>query len=110
MDGQTTDVADAPEWLNQLLGGDPVQRAIAAHDAGQSGLGVAKANRPWLIPPLLHALRDDYPAVRRFAYKSLLALDAQLGEVSGLHTALKHYDFLGSDAERLAIERAAWRS
>ena len=105
---ETTDTT--PEWLNQLLGGDPVQRAVAAHDAGQAGLGVAAEDRPWLIPPLLHALRDDYPAVRRFAYKSLLALDAQLGADSGLHTALANYDFLGSDDQRLAIERAAWRS
>lgn len=101
---------ETPEWLNQLLGGDPVQRAIAAHDAGQPGLGVQAAHRPWLIPPLLHALRDDYPAVRRFAYKSLLKLDAQLGDAGSLSAALKNYDFLGSDDQRLAIERAAWRS
>lgn len=99
---------ETPEWLKQLLGGDPVQRAIAAHDAGQPGLGVAEPR--WLVPPLLHALRDDYPAVRRFAYKSLLALDGQFGELSGLDKALANYDFLGDDDERLVIERAAWRS
>lgn len=95
-----------PEWLRQLLGGDPVQRAVAAHDAGQAGLGVDPAQRPWLIPPLLHALRDDYPAVRRFAWKSLLVL----GDGTGLVKALDNYDFLADDDTRLAVERAAWRS
>ena len=106
VDGRPLPGTTVPEWLNQLLGGDPVQRAVAAHDAGQAGLGVAAEQQAWLIPPLLHALRDDYPAVRRFAWKSLLVL----GDGSGLDTALANYDFLAEDDQRLAVERAAWRS
>lgn len=96
-----------PEWLQQLLGGDPVQRAIAAEAAGRDEIAVPATRRGVLIPPLLSSLADDYPAVRRFAANSLRALDRQLG--LGMAETLSRYDFIAEAGARRDIERELWR-
>src|SRR5690606_30919984 len=64
-DGARIDIADS---VAALLGGDPVQRAVAARLAGRSDTPLAPEARALLIPHLLTAMkRDRYPAVRRFA-------------------------------------------
>lgn len=96
-----------PEWLRQLLGGDPVQRAVAAEAAGRDGITPRGEAQRLLIAPLLHALADDYPAVRRFAANSLRAIDVRLS--LGLGELLDGYDFIADRAARRAVERRLWQ-
>lgn len=66
-DGASIDLAAG---IAALYAGDPVQRALAAEAIG---LAVADENiqaQEW-IPHLLVAMTDNYPAVRRFASRSL---------------------------------------
>ena len=55
-----------------LLGGDPIERAMAAAALGR---GEALRDRAWRAGLLLDTLAEDpYPAVRRMAWRSLRAL------------------------------------
>lgn len=102
--------AGTPQWLMDLLGGDPVQRAIAAEAAGQDGVALTGAARLWLVPPLLNALADGYPAVRRFSANSLRTLDEQFGtEGPQFGVLLDHYDFIGDAVTRRELGRKLWR-
>jgi len=57
-----------------LFAGDPVQRAVAAEQAGDPAHGrAAKVALQWL-PELLLAMEDRYPAVRRFAQQSMISI------------------------------------
>ena len=99
-----------PQWLNELLGGDPVQRSIAAERAGQPSILPAAEQRLWLVPPLLSALADDYPAVRRFAANALRAIDGEFGSQGPDFSAiLARYDFIAEAGQRRALERELWR-
>ncbi len=60
-----------------LHGGDPIQRALAAHALAQPEAPVAAEERmAWLVD----ALDDDYPAVRWFAFRGLRRLAAERAE------------------------------
>lgn len=112
IDQRTTPADDQqhPQWLLDLLGGDPVQRSMAAEAAGRPNIAPQGAARIWLIPPLLSSLADEYPAVRRFAANSLRALDASLGEQGPqLGALLAQYDFIEAADTRRDLERQLWR-
>lgn len=54
-----------------LLGGDPIQRALAAHALSWPEAPVdARARMAWLVD----VLEDDYPAVRWFGFRGLRAM------------------------------------
>ncbi len=78
-DGADPSLADG---LVALLAGDPVRKAVAAFELGRvdqaPGQGELLIRVPWLIA----ALDDDRPAVRRFAWKSLNAIDAALARTA----------------------------
>lgn len=62
---------DLPQLVLDLHGGDPIQRALAAHAFARPEPPVAPAERmAWLVD----ALEDDYPAVRWFAFRGLRRL------------------------------------
>jgi hypothetical protein len=62
---------DLPQVVLDLHGGDPIQRALAAHALARPQAPLAPATRmAWLVD----ALEDDYPAVRWFAFRSLRRL------------------------------------
>jgi hypothetical protein len=64
-------VAGISRVVLDLHGGDPIQRALAAHALARPHVPVAPVQRmAWLVD----ALEDDYPAVRWFAYRGLLRL------------------------------------
>jgi hypothetical protein len=76
-----------------LLGGDPVQRALAAHALARPG---AVGDRKRRKAALALALEDDYPAVRWLAwrgYKALAPSDA----------AIAAFDFMADPAQRLDV-------
>lgn len=79
-----------------LVGGDPVQRALAAHALARPDAVGAGQRR---MQALLDALEDDYPAVRWFAYQGLLEL-ARSPEMRAL---IERYDFMADAAERIQM-------
>jgi predicted CXXCH cytochrome family protein len=92
------------ENTRQLLGGDPVQRAVAAHVAGRADSALNADARAALIPVLLLAMEDGYPAVRRFAWKSLRAIADDTGIDLGPEAAT--FDFTGPPQARAAVIHA----
>lgn len=65
------DLPDLPQVVLDLHGGDPIQRALAAHALTRPAAPVAPVRRmAWLVD----ALEDDYPAVRWFAFRGLRQL------------------------------------
>ena len=97
---------ELPDSIAALLAGDPVQRAVAAQRASRVDVDLADGGEA-LIPFLLLALEDEYPAVRWFARRSLLALDHP-----ALAPELTSFDYLGEPdlrARALARLQVLWR-
>jgi predicted CXXCH cytochrome family protein len=104
--GDGADVAIA-DTVAALLGGDPVQRAVAARMAGRADTPLTPQARALLIPHLLTAMkRDRYPAIRRFAGKSVAAITRDLAAAGldlGMADGLAAFDFIGPAEERSRI-------
>ncbi len=81
-----------------LLGGDPVQRALAAHALGRPA-AVGDPTRRMQV--LVDGLEDDYPAVRWFAAEALQALLA--GHEPHLEEVAASFDFMADPAERIGV-------
>ena len=98
-----------PRIIEQLLSGDPVQRAIAAHQLGQP----SPTNQSmWRVPFLLIAMDDNYPMVRWFAYESLIQI-SQVPALSPLIEPLTGWDYIATaDSRRAPLIRAfqTWRT
>lgn len=95
-----------------LAAGDPLQRAVAARVVDVEETPLPARHRAFLIPHLLLALEDDYPAVRRFAAMSLASLVAELeadGFACGLAEPLAELDFLATPGERQRRVAELWR-
>jgi predicted CXXCH cytochrome family protein len=82
-----------------LLGGDPVARALAAHALTRSEAAARAEDR---IAVLASALVDDYAAVRWFAWRGVRALARELGRDDVLEV-LAAYEVDGALEERFAI-------
>jgi len=110
-DGADPETVDA---VASLLAGDPVQRAVAARLAGRGDSPLSARQRAFLLPHLLAAMDDDYPAVRRFAHRSLTAIAADLaagGVDPGWGDAVAAFDFMApreARRRRLADLRRRW--
>ncbi|MEM6456356.1 MAG: hypothetical protein AAF772_14775 [Acidobacteriota bacterium] len=110
-DGADPAVIDS---IASLLAGDPVQRAVAAHRMGRDDSPLAGGARAFLVPHLIESLTDPYPAIRRFASRSLRAIDADMAAASldlSLTATLDDFDFMGPEAQRAAVIerlRARW--
>ncbi|MFO1496705.1 MAG: cytochrome c3 family protein [Lysobacterales bacterium] len=100
-DGADPALADG---LAALIAGDPVRQAVAAFELGvvehAPGPQALRVRVPWLIA----ALEDDRPAIRRFAWRSLRAIDQAL--TLGLAGALQAFDYTGAPADRAAALQA----
>ncbi|XXF74954.1 cytochrome c3 family protein [Myxococcaceae bacterium GXIMD 01537] len=104
---------EVAENVRTLLSGDVVQRAVAAAAFGEvKSAARSPEARLWAIPFLLQAMEDDYPSVRRLAYRSLVALvrraeEARSARVAGAPLTPRF------EPEATAAERAAtlqrWR-
>ncbi|MEM6290410.1 MAG: hypothetical protein AAGA54_04065 [Myxococcota bacterium] len=79
-----------------LLGGDPVQRALAAHALARPEAVGAVERR---VQALVDALEDDYPAVRWFAVRGLQAI----AEDAGVRAWAEQYAFMADAAERIVV-------
>lgn len=81
-----------------LLGGDPIQRNLAAHALAQPGAtGPVSDRLAWLAP----GLEDAYPSVRWFAWRGMRAL-AERTDDHALLAALAEFDYIGPIDERVA--------
>jgi hypothetical protein len=99
-DGVDPAVADG---VARLLAGDPVERAVTATAIGRA-VERGQLDHPEAWQPLLiEAMKDDYPAVRRFARRSLEQTAAAAPETAATVRAFtQRYDFIGPADERTA--------
>ncbi len=106
--------AGAAHMVMDLLGGDPVGRAVAARLLGRRDSPLGIEVRGWLVPHLLTAMqRDNYPAVRRFAQKSVSALAEELATMAGMDVGgflrtVEDFDFIADAAVRAKVMAQLW--
>ncbi|MFO7567348.1 MAG: cytochrome c3 family protein, partial [Enhygromyxa sp.] len=82
-----------------LLGGDPLQRNLAAHAlASAQATGSERERLAWLAD----GLEDEYPSVRWFAWRGMRTLAERLGDARLLE-ALEEFDYLGPIADRVSV-------
>jgi hypothetical protein len=108
-DGADPEIVDV---VASLLAGDPVQRAVAARMPELGNDPLEPLQRAFLIPHLLLAMEDDYPAVRRFASQTLATLSEELAQTGfdpGLIVPLAAFDFLAPGDHRNALLVELWR-
>ncbi len=103
---------DIIQIIYKLHSGDPVERAIAANNLNYTGENISNTQKLFLIPHLLLAMEDDYPAVRRFAFKSLQSiLDDVLvegNELKNVNSSLAAFDFIADYPQRNQILKESW--
>ncbi len=114
---------DIIQNLYQLHSGDPVERSIAANDIALNQHYLPQQHKYFLIPHLLFAMEDTYPAIRRFSHKALSTLINDLpqssGEFNRMNDALTDFDFIADPQLRRdqllqiwyrfnAIDRSQW--
>lgn len=81
-----------------LLGGDPLQRNLAAHALASAKASGSLAERlAWLAD----GLEDEYPSVRWFAWRGMRALAERAGHAE-LLALLEQFDYLGPIDQRIA--------
>lgn len=85
-----------PAGVQELLAGDPVQRALAAWSLSQRSPLSSASTMAWKDLLLDSMLLDAYPAVRRFASQALLANTMNQSQRQGL----LGYDFMADQASR----------
>ncbi|NBB93237.1 MAG: hypothetical protein GVY32_08725 [Gammaproteobacteria bacterium] len=102
--------------LAAVVAGDPVQKAVAAwHASYRRGAGSA-SQRAWMLPYLMLAMEDVYPAVRRFARRSAMRIVSEWSadwQAGALQDALEAWDFMASAEDRgpgLMRIRTAWEA
>jgi hypothetical protein len=82
-----------------LLGGDPLQRNLAAHAlASAHATGSTSDRLAWLAD----GLEDEYPSVRWFAWRGMRAIAERSGHAALLE-ALQEFDYLGPIEARVAV-------
>lgn len=111
-DGNRPDISQ----LSTVLAGDPAQKVVAAWHAGRAWAAQSGLARAWMMPYLMAAMEDRYPAVRRFAHQSAEAIVRDWPpevDAAELASALETFDFMASAPDRRpVVERmfAAWRA
>ena len=85
-----------------LLGGDPIQRNLAAHALAAADATGSVADRlAWLAD----GLDDEYPSVRWLAWRGLRSLAERTGDVALLNE-LARFDYLAPVFERAEVSAA----
>lgn len=96
-----------------LHSGDPVERGIAAFNISNQGHIINAQEKMFLIPHLLYSMSENYPAIRRFSYKSLMLITEELSieftEFTDFNTVLKEFDFIADEPLRENIMSKAWK-
>ncbi len=99
--------------LFKLHSGDPVERAIAAVNVSYQSQLIKSSDKLFLIPHLLYAMEDNYPAIRRFSYKSineiLNDLSLESVEYLELQQEISKFDFISDLPIRSKVIKSAWQ-
>jgi hypothetical protein len=82
-----------PQQLKLLYAGDPVARAIAAERYGMRVAALSDAQKHAALRALNSSLSDPYAAVRRFAWRSMTALNDSLVPKPLDSAALARFDY-----------------
>jgi len=105
--------SDLIQSIYKLHSGDPAERAIAANRLSYRSAYLNNSEKLFLIPHLLYSMDDNYPAVRRFSWKSLMSLtkEMQIEEQSfeALNSTLKPFDFIADLPLRNRVIKQAWK-
>jgi predicted CXXCH cytochrome family protein len=103
--------------LLSLHSGDPVERAVAAVNISYQGNLHNSQEKIFFIPHLLYSMGENYPAIRRFSYKSLMSIIKQLSYESTsfepIQNVLLSFDFieeLEARTKKLDLAWAAYNS
>lgn len=98
--------------LYKLHSGDPVERSIAAKNLGKNLSNSSSTNDLYKIPHLLFAMSDNYPAIRRFAFKSiknvLTVNSMDSNQLNILYNTIQKFDFIADPEIRTPILTKAW--
>ncbi len=102
------EVWKSAENTRALLMGDVVQRSVAAMAFSEVGTYTSDPNgRLWAAPFLILTMeRDEYPAIRHFAYRSLRTLASDAGH--DLST-LPEFDWTGTPTARQTTIDSYWQ-
>jgi len=99
--------------IYKLHSGDPVERSIAATRLSYRSSYLNNSKKRFLIPHLLYSMEDNYPAVRRFSWKSLMSLTTEMQiekqSFEPLNRTLKSFDFIADSSLRNRIVKNAWQ-
>jgi hypothetical protein len=99
---QSPHEARASRVVLDLLGGDPIQRNLAAHAlAAADATGTVAERIAWLAD----GLDDEYPSVRWFAWRGLRSLAERTGD-AGLLADLARFDYLAPIHARAEVSAA----
>ena len=100
--------------IYKLHSGDPAERGIAAKNLAYASELLSAKDKLFIIPHLLFAMEDNYPAIRRFSFKSLkpilnkLAIES--GEFAKMAKDVEAFDFIADNSLRTRIVRKAWNN
>ena len=122
---KSLDTNEIIQIIYKLHSGDPVERSIAATNITYKSRLINNNDKKFLIPHLLFAMEDSYPAIRRFSYKSLNSILKDLSiesiEFTHLLNTMSQFDFIADTDLRShvlievwtafnKIERSHWQS
>ena len=95
----------------KLHSGDPVERGIVAKNLSNNSVPLTTNEKLFLIPHLLYSMTDQYPAIRRFSYKSLQVLlselSVELNDFENIRNSLKDFDFIADEYLRTRLVKKA---
>ena len=113
------------QTIYKLHSGDPAERGIAAKNMSYQSEILQVNKKYFLIPHLLFAMEDSYPAIRRFSHQTLMSIVSQLAvesqEFSDFLNIIKGFDFIENSSKRSewsvdywsyynSIDKSQWQS
>ncbi len=101
------------QTIYKLHSGDPVERAIVAKNLSYQSILIPNQEKKYLIPHLIFAMEDNYPAIRRFSFKTLNAilkgLSIETNEFTNIQATLEAFDFIADINVRSDILLKVWQ-
>lgn len=99
--------------IYKLHSGDPVERGIAASNISYQSQLISNNDKKFLVPHLIFAMEDNYPAIRRFSFKSLRAIVNSLSvesiEFNQINNSLSTFDFIADNENRATKLSEIWK-